>query len=212
MGKRLQTVPMQEGDNLEQEKVAVIAEIVTLAKTEGAGANARSNLAVKCVEWAHSNLFSSAISKDPNVRDDAYTIYDTYIENVKDAASPFGGIKTSKTADGGRRQNATKFRAFLKLGEQKLFDPIGLIHRAQGVVKKARLEGTVRLGPFESLYNIAANQNAQPKDELTDDEMISVCLPKEKGDISEADSLFAIDKTLAAHERRFGYKSETTEM
>src|SRR5262252_7030861 len=124
MGKKAQVVPMQTGDNIEQEKQKIMEEIETLARTEGAGANARSNLAVKCVEWAAANLFSSAISKDPNVRDDAYTIYDKYIENVKDAASPFGGIKTSRTADGGRKQNATKFRAFLKLGEQRLFDPI----------------------------------------------------------------------------------------
>jgi hypothetical protein len=200
MSKKSQAAQTQQS-NREIAQERMFAEIDELATTEGVGANARAILGVRCVEWSAGG--------DADVGD-AKPIYERYISHVADASNPFGGLRIKGDKESGTKQNVSKFRQFLKMGGLRTIDPVSVIHRAQGVVKEERLKGTIAYGPFDALLNIARRQCVQTQSELTRDEMIDCNLPKDHGDITEADSLGRIKASIAKHEDTFGESIETT--
>jgi hypothetical protein len=204
MSKKTNVLPMPIGENRQAAIEKMYSEIDQLGQVEGGAANARPEMAVRCVEWAAGGLADVG---------DSYMLYDRYVQSVEQVSANWGGSKRKRDSDPAtsRKANAWKVKQFLKLGGLKIIDPVRLIHRAKAVVKDARLKGTVSLGPYEAMLEIAQAQCANTQHELSDQEMIDVCQPKPKADVEEVDSLGVIRSRLEKHEETYGAHAETTE-
>ena len=129
MSKNKQAVApiITPGDNIKSAQEQMYKEIDELARTEGAGANSRADLGVRCVGWSANGIADVG---------DAKPIYDKYISAVADVANVFGGIKIKRNKESGEKQNVSKIRQFLKMGGLRTIDPIRVINVAAAVVRR----------------------------------------------------------------------------
>lgn len=195
-------VPQSTGGNRDAMQKAMFDKVDELGELEGKGGNSRATLAVMCTEWAYQGIADVG---------DAQTIYSRYLQKSEDVAAVFGGLKPNKDPVAGMKQNTSKIRQFLKLGGLKTIDAIKVINVAAGVVKDERAKGTITQSPFDALLNIARKQCAQTQAELSRQEMVQCNMPKEAGDLVEADELAKIAAKLEKYETTFGLQDETTE-
>jgi hypothetical protein len=192
----------EQGGNRAAMQAAMYAEIDTLAEQEGRGGNARPQLAVMCVKWAKAGMADTG---------DAEPIYKHYIDKVDEVTAVFGGIRKKGTEEVGLKQNVSKIRQFLKLGAIERFNTVELIEEAQEVIKQERAKGTISTSPFDSLLNIAREQNKKDMPRLEREDMIRVNKPKDRPDVQEVDSLAQIIRRLEAHAAKYGDRDETTQ-
>jgi hypothetical protein len=202
MSKKAVVVAMPVGGNREEVLRKIYDEIDSLGVTEGMGNNARPTFAIRCVEWAASGDAG---------QEDAYTLYDRYIA-TRENASAFGtSMRENEKGEKGRKQNAYKFRVFLKMGGLKIINPVEVINQAVAVVKDSRNKGVITLAPFESLLNIAVAQCSSTQGALSDQEMIEACLKEGREDPEENDAIGQLINRINKHEKKYGEKQPTTE-
>lgn len=138
---------------LEDGRKNYLADVRELGRESALGKDSLPRLAMRTVEAAALGYIGEDMAKD---------IYDDYL------------IAESKKlihTDNGKAANASKLKAFIKMGLLPTVDSIDVIQRAAGIHKKMRAEGPKPQPAYAAYISVARAQLAAPHNDLSDDEI-----------------------------------------
>ena len=160
-------------------KAAFGRMVTTLGEREGMGSNSRPGLFIHFVEGAKHGIITG---------DDVPEYYGRYAKAV--AAKQNIGYAPQSS----EKQQVSKFRQAVNIGQLVHVDGLDVIHRAVDVQKAQRAanEGKLPMPPLDGLVAVARAQCAFPDSPLTDEQIDLVMRPKDTEEKTEADRLDAI--------------------
>jgi hypothetical protein len=190
------------GSNSEADKAAALQEAEDYGRREGGGAAARAGFYYSLVEKAKDKRADVA---------DAEIYWDRFARGAAQGASMIGGVKTpasDKQAVDTRAVRVSECRQFLKMGGIAYIDPVEVISRAMAIIKRERLDGTLKMKPTDAMIAVARAQNGDEQNALEDGTIEGVIKPKEPNEKQEEDKLDKIREALEAIMRKHGESDE----
>jgi hypothetical protein len=188
--------------NSDADRQAALQEAEEYGRKEGGGAAARAGFYYDLVEKAKDKRFDVA---------DAPSAWDRYDKGAAVGASMIGGIKAAtddtKSADV-RKVRVSECRQFLKMGGIVYIDPVEVMGRACAIIKRQRLDGTLRCKPTDAMIAVARAQCNDEQNPLEDETIEAVIQPKVANEKQEEDRLDKIRIELEAVVKKFGESDE----
>lgn len=147
-------------------------EVAAFGRDFGAGANSRPAMAIRAVEASHK-----LTDVGP---DDAKDIYTRF----QQSAAKKKGIEYA--VESSFKVQVSKLRQFLVMGANPNIDGLGVIERTVDKLKELAAQGEdspLTGSAYDNMVKVARAQNANPDQELNDDEILEVLTPdvQEKG-------------------------------